>query len=187
MKFSVYIALSVDGYIARVDGGVDWLDTYGKHDVEMGEDGDMGFTAFMDTVDCMVMGRGCMEAISGFDLAPEQWPYGDTRVIVLSKSLTELPDNIRKHAELYSGSLPQLVEMLRQDEHRRIYVDGGKTIQSFLNMKLITDMCLTRVPVILGAGIPLFGQTDQDIRLEKPEARVFANELVQLRYDVSYE
>jgi dihydrofolate reductase len=186
MRFSVYIATSVDGYIARTDGSVDWLHTYGNQEADMGDDADMGFNSFIESIDCMIMGRGCMEAISCFNLSPEQWPYRDARVIVLSKSLTEAPENLKDHVEMYSGALPELVATLKQEGYQHAYVDGGKTIQSFLNLKLITEITLTSIPVLLGEGIPLFGKANQDIRLEKSEAKVFPNELVQVHYEVSY-
>ena len=187
MRFSVYIATSVDGFIARTDGSVDWLDTYGNQEADMGDDADMGFNNFIESIDCMIMGRGCMEAISGFNLSPEQWPYRDARAIVLSKTLTEPPENVKDHVEIYSGDVPELVETLKREGYQHAYVDGGKTIQSFLNQKLITDMSITQIPVLLGEGIPLFGKTNQDIRLEKAAAKVFPNELVQVHYEVSYD
>ena len=186
MRFSVYIATSVDGFIARTNGSVDWLDTYGNQEADMGDDADMGFNNFIESIDCMIMGRGCMEAISGFNLSPEQWPYRDARVIVLSKTLTNAPENVKDHVEMYAGDVQELVETLEREGFQHAYVDGGKTIQSFLNLQLITDMTLTQIPVLLGDGISLFGQTNQDIRLEKPEAKVFPNELVQVHYEVSY-
>ncbi len=186
MRFSVYIAISVDGFIARTDGSVDWLHAYGNQEAEMGDDADMGFNNFIESIDCMIMGRGCMEAISGFNLSPEQWPYRDARVIVLSKTLPEPPENLKDHVEMFSGDVSELVENLEREGYQHAYVDGGKTIQSFLNLKLITDMSLTQIPVLLGEGIPLFGKTNQDIRLEKTKAKVFLNDLVQIHYEVSY-
>jgi len=87
MEFSVYIATSVDGFIARNDGSVDWLDSSGNREAEMGGNIDMGFGKFMSSVDCLIMGRNCMEVISSMNLTPEQWPYGDTRIIVLSSTI----------------------------------------------------------------------------------------------------
>ena len=186
MRFSVYIATSVDGFIARADGNVDWLQSYDNHDADMGEDADMGFNKFIDSVDCMIMGRGCMEMISGFNLTPEQWPYRNIRVIVLSNTLREPPNNLKNRVEMYSGDILELAASLESEGFQRVYVDGGKTIQSFLNLKLITDISLTKIPVLLGEGIPLFGKTTQDIRLEKSEAVAFPNDCVQIHYQVSY-
>ena len=87
MKCSVYIATSADGYIATVDGGVDWLHKAGNSAADMGNNPDMGFNAYLDSVDCMIMGRKCMEMVSGMNLTPEQWPYGDITIIVLSKTV----------------------------------------------------------------------------------------------------
>jgi dihydrofolate reductase len=187
VRFSVHIATSVDGFIARTDGSVDWLHTYGNLEADMGDEADMGFNNFIESIDCMIMGRGCMEAISGFNLSPEQWPYRDTKVIVLSKSIAVPPDNVKNHVEMYSGDLPELVAALEREGYQHAYVDGGKTIQSFLNLKLITDISLTRIPVLLGEGIPLFGKTKQDISLKSSKAKVFPNELVNVRYEVSYD
>ena len=187
MKCSVYIAISVDGFIAKEDGSVDWLHTAGNVDVDMGDQSDMGFSEFIESVDCLIMGRGCMEAIANFDLTPEQWPYGNARVIVLSNTLNQPPDNLKDKVEVYSGDLRQLVANLEKEGFAHAYIDGGKTIQSFLNLKLIDDMTLTRVPVILGGGIPLFGKTTQDINLENARARAFPNDFVQLQYTVSYK
>ena len=186
MKFSVYIATSVDGFIARADGSVDWLDTYGKQEADMGEEPDMGFNNFIESIDCMIMGRGCMEVLSGFNLPPEAWPYRDARVIVLSKTLKEPPENLKGKLEIYSGDVPELLETLEREGYQHAYVDGGKTIQSFLNLKLITNLTITKIPVLLGEGIPLFGKINQDIRLIKPEMKIFPNEFVQVRYEVSY-
>ncbi len=186
MKFSVYIATSVDGFIARNDGSVDWLELYGNHEAKMNESDDMGWGNFMESVDCLIMGRGSMEMISGMNLASDQWLYGDTRIIVLSNTLKEPPENMKDKVEMYSGDLLELITKLKGEGFKHAYVDGGKTIQSFLNLKLINEMTITQVPVLLGEGKPLFGKTTQDIRLEKSEAITFPNDFVQIHYKVSY-
>ena len=109
MKCSVYIATSADGYIATPEGGVDWLHTAGKLDADMSASPDMGFNDFIASVDCMIMGRKCMEVISSFDLTPEQWPYGDTKIYVLSRSIEVPPENLRGKVEMYSGDIPKLI------------------------------------------------------------------------------
>ena len=186
MKCSVFIAASADGYIATVDGGVEWLDTSGKTDVDLGEDSDMGFNDFIASVDCMIMGRGCMEKLARFNLTPEQWPYGDIRIIALSNSIKEVPANLSAWVELYSGSVPALVSELENAGLKHAYVDGGATITSFLNLKLINEITITQAPIILGAGKRLFGEVSQPVKLENAQARAFPNDYVQFKYDVGY-
>jgi len=186
MKCSVYIATSVDGFIAKPDGNVDWLHTAGNLEADMGTE-DMGFKAFMDSVDCMIMGRKCMEMISNMELTPEQWFYGDMRIVVLSNTVTEVPDNLKGKVEMYSGDINSLVATLEKEGFKHAYIDGGKTIQSFINLQLIDEIIITKVPVLLGEGIPLFGKTLKDIKLEKAKASAFANDFVQEKYSVNYE
>lgn len=186
MKSSVYIATSVDGFIAKRDGNVDWLHTAGNLEANMGTE-DMGFKAFMDSVDCMIMGRKCMEMISNMNLTPEQWFYGDMRIVVLSNTVTVAPDNLKGKVEMYSGDLNHLVVSLEQEGYKHAYIDGGKTIQSFINLQLIDQLIITKIPILLGEGIPLFGKTFKDIKLEKAEASVFANDFVQVKYSVNYD
>jgi dihydrofolate reductase len=109
MKCSVFIAASVDGYIATPSGGVEWLESAGNFDVDMGANADMGMGAFMASIDCMIMGRKCMEKIASFNLSPDMWPYGDTKIIVLSNTLTDAPDNLKDKVEMYSGEVSDLI------------------------------------------------------------------------------
>jgi len=134
MKCSVFIATSADGYIATEDGGVEWLESAGKQDVDMGEYADMGMIDFMSSVDCMIMGRKSMEKISSFNLTPEQWPYGDMRIITLSNTVTEPPANLKDNVEMYAGDIPTLVAQLEKDGFEHAYVDGGTLITSFINL-----------------------------------------------------
>jgi len=180
MKCSVYIATSADGYIATAEGSVDWLHTAGK------QDADMGFNNFISSVDCMIMGRKCMEVIAGFDLTPEQWPYGNTKIYVLSHSLDVPPKNLQGKVEMYAGDIPKLINQLNNNGFKHAYVDGGATITSFINLQLINEMTISKAPVILGKGIPLFGEINQNIKLINSEAKVFPNDFIQIRYDVSY-
>lgn len=187
MKCSVFIATSVDGMIARKDGSVDWLHTAGDSTVDLGDQADMGFNDFLDSVDCIIMGRKCMDVISNMDLTDEQWPYGDLRIVVLSNTLKEAPYNMKGKVSMYSGDLKLLLDHLESEGYRHAYIDGGTTIQQFLQMKLIDEMTITRAPIILGEGIPLFGQTTKDIDLTELKANAFANDFVQLRYKVNYK
>lgn len=186
MKCSVFIAVSVDGFIARENGNVDWLQTSENTNVDMSDNPDMGFQAFFNTVDCMIMGRGCMEMISSMELTPEQWPYGDTPIYVLSTTLTALPDNVSAKMKIYSGDITALIQQLDSEGFGHAYIDGGKTVQSFLNAQLITDICMTRVPILLGQGKPLFGPTEGDIHLTAANSEAFANDFVQTSYRVIY-
>jgi dihydrofolate reductase len=186
MKCSVYIATSVDGFIAKPDGNVDWLHTAGNLKADMGTE-DMGFKAFMDSVDCMIMGRKCMEMISSMNLTPEQWFYGDMRIVVLSNTVKEAPDNLKGKVEMYSGDIHSLVATLENDGFKHAYIDGGKTIQSFINLQLIDEIIITKAPVLLGQGIPLFGEIIKDIKLEQAKAIAYANDFVQVKYSVNYE
>lgn len=186
MKCSVFIATSADGYIATIDDDVEWLETSGKTDVDLGEQSDMGFNKFIASVDCMIMGRGCMEKLASFELKPAQWPYGNIRIIALSNSIKEVPANLKARVELYSGEISTLISKLEDDGFKHAYIDGGATITSFLNEKLINEMTITQVPIILGSGKPLFGETYQQIELGNTQAIAFPNDFIQFKYEVKY-
>ncbi|ASN82688.1 dihydrofolate reductase family protein [Deinococcus ficus] len=150
----VFIACSLDGFIARKDDDIDWLT---QAPTAPGED--HGYAAFMARVDTVVMGRRTFDKIKGF----EPWPFDGRRVLVLSRTLRELPGNLQHRAELHAGSIPDLLPNLAAS--RGVYVDGGQVIRSFLQHGLIEEMTVTRLPVLLGTGLPLFGdmslQADQ--------------------------
>jgi dihydrofolate reductase len=174
IRFSVFIATSLDGYIARKNGDLDWLP--GSDATASNED--HGYQEFIATIDTLVMGRNTYELVLTFG----EWPYRGKRVVVLSsrfpKQLTRLADGV----EGTSAAPAELARQLAASGATHVYVDGGMTIQSFLQAGLIQDMIITRVPVLIGAGIPLFGPLAQDIRLRHESTRSFASGLVQSRY-----
>ena len=175
IRFSVFIATSLDGFIARPDGGLDWLPVPDPEDPE-----DYGYHAFMDSVDCLVMGRKSFETVMAF----EPWPYGEKRVIVLSATLDAISTPIGGQVELFKGSQEALVEKLSAEGVRRVYLDGGKTIQGFLRAGLVSDILITTIPVLIGQGIPLFGPLDGDIALTHLRTEAYPNGFVQSVYAV---
>jgi len=173
MQISVFIATSLDGFIARLNGDIDWL--VNKNDPE-----DYGYGAFISTVDCLVMGRNTFEKVLSF---PE-WPYAGKRVMVISRTLNRIPAQAAGKAELYAGPVEQLAAQLSSEGYGRIYIDGGKTIQSFLRAGLVTDMTLTHIPILIGSGLPLFGELREDIHLNHIETKTFPSGFVQSRYEL---
>jgi len=184
MKCSVFIATSADGFIATPDGDVDWLmeSAATEEPVAMG----LSMEDYMQSVDCMVMGRKCMEKIASFNLTAEQWPYGDTRIIVLSKSLQQVPSGLPDTVEMYAGDIPELIAQLETEGYQHAYVDGGSVITSFLNLKLINDMVITQAPLILGEGLRLFGKISHRIKLTEVTAEAYANGFSQNHYTLNY-
>lgn len=192
MKCSIFIAPSVDGYIATQDGGVHWLETAGTTVSEEEASSDlmthfnMSFPNYLQSVDCMIIGRKLMEVLSSFNLTPEQWPYGDTKIIALSSTIKEPPENLNNKVQMYSGPISELITKLENEGYKHTYIDGGTTITSFLNLQLINEMTLTQAPVLLGSGIPLFGKLDKQIRLEDAQATAFPNNFIEIKYKVTY-
>ncbi|KDM89786.1 dihydrofolate reductase family protein [Photobacterium galatheae] len=185
MKCSVFIAISADGYIATPDGGVEWLHTAGNPNADLGDNQDMGFNDFINNVDCMIMGRKCMEVINAMHLSPEQWPYGDLPIIVLSQTLKTPPAHCHSPVEIYAGDIQTLLTRLTRQGYTHAYVDGGQTITSFLNLGFIQEITVTQAPVLLGEGIPLFGSLDRPVKLEQITATAFANDFIQIKYCVN--
>lgn len=172
MKASVFVGTSLDGFIARRDGKYDFLDTGG------GEP--HGYDEFMATVDALVMGRNTFEVVLAFD----SWPYGQKPVIVLSsRPLPPAPPGVV--VERMAGTPSDIVAQLAARGFRHIYVDGGNTIQRFLSAGLITHLTITRVPVLIGSGISLFGPLPRDITLSHVATRHYASGLVQSEYVVA--
>ncbi len=171
----VFIASSLDGYIARSDGDISWL-----HDLpNIGSD--YGYSDFMDRMDGIVMGRGTFEKVLSFGIG---WPY-TKRVIVLSQSLKVLPDNLGTSNVVLSRETPvDLMARLGREGWQAAYVDGGRVISSFLSAGLIDDMTISRVPILLGSGLPLFSGLTGSISLEHVETCSFSSGLVQTRYRV---
>ncbi|HEX3233403.1 MAG TPA: dihydrofolate reductase family protein [Gemmatimonadales bacterium] len=170
MRASVFIATSLDGYIAREDGGLDWLPADG------GEP--HGYSEFIATVDAIVIGRKTFETVLSF----ENWPYGTTPVVVLSTTLSAAAVPEGAVCEVMAGSPQDIVDRLGRRGMQHLYIDGGITIQRFLQAGLIQRVIITRIPVLLGGGIPLFGRISQDIRLEHVATRSYASGLVQSEY-----
>jgi dihydrofolate reductase len=175
-KYSVFIAISLDGYIARANGDIAWLDSAAPA-IE-GED--YGFNNYFSSVDSMVMGRKTFETAINF----AEWPYAGKRVVVLSHSYIEIPDRIAASVESMSGAPVEVAQKLESTGAKHVYVDGGQTIQGFLRAGLINEMTITSIPILLGSGLPLFGVLDQDIRLHLMESRAFSNGFVQSKYQV---
>lgn len=169
MKASVFIATSLDGFIARRDGALDWLPV----DCEP-----HGYHEFIATIDAVVIGRKTFETVLEFG----GWAYGQTPVIVLSTTMSELKAPEGAICDLMSGTPHEIVAQLTQRGLKHIYVDGGVTIQGFLRSGLIQRLIITRIPVLLGSGIPLFGPLSHDIRLEHVATRAYAGGLVQSEY-----
>jgi dihydrofolate reductase len=166
MRCSVYIATSLDGFIARKDGGLDWLSVVEKP----GED--YGYAAFAATVDAIIMGRSTYDIVLGFGA----WPYEGKRMLVM----THRPAELRPGVELYAGEPAALVERLAAEGVRRVYVDGGVVIRQFLAAGLIDDVTVSVIPVLLGEGIPLFGAVAAQLVLDGVES--WPSGLAQLRY-----
>jgi dihydrofolate reductase len=171
MKASVFVGTSVDGFIARADGGLDWLPAGG------GEE--HGYEAFIASVDALVIGRHTYETVLGFD----QWPYGSKIVYVLSSKPLQ-PAPAGAVVERLAGEPAALAAELTARGVRHAYVDGGITVQGFLRAGLIQRLIVTRVPVLIGSGIPLFGATGHDIRLRHVATRQYSSGLVQSEYEV---
>jgi len=187
MKCSVFVVTSADGYTSTADDGIDWLENAGNAEADMGEHSDMGFSHFISSVDCMVISRKCMDRISGFNLPPEQWPYGNTRIIVLSNTVKDVPDNLKGRVEIYSGDISELISQLESKGFSHAYVDGGITITSFLNLQLINEITILQAPILLGEGKPLFGKLTKQIKLENAQVYHYLNDFIELKYQVSYQ
>lgn len=187
MKCSVFIAASEDGYSATKKGEVGWLEQAGKPDADMSKCADMGFAQFFESVDCMIMGRKSMETLSSFDLTPEQWPYGNIPIYVLSSTITEAPDNMQNKVQMFSGEVSDLLASLTSKGLTHAYIDGGAVISAFLDKQLINEMTITRAPILLGDGIPLFGKQNKSIKLQNAQSIAYPNDFVQVKYTVSYE
>ncbi|MGA1545305.1 MAG: dihydrofolate reductase family protein [Saprospiraceae bacterium] len=173
MKNHVFIATSMDGYIADRDGRLDWLDQIPNpnHD-------DMGYFEFYNRMDALVMGRFTFETVLGFDV---DWPY-DKPVFVLSNQLSQIPDSHREKAFLVKGTLSECLSRIQQKGYVHLYIDGGQTITNFLEEDLIDEVIITTIPIVLGAGIPLFGKLSRASKWKLVQSRVFLNQMVQNHY-----
>lgn len=173
---SVYLAVSVDGYIADADGGVAWLD-----DIEHDEaDGDMGYGDLIESVDCIVMGSKSYRTVRGFDVP---WPY-TIPVIVLSSSPVDIPPELAASVRHLNHSPAELAKILPAQGVHRVYVDGGDTVRRFLRAGLVDKVTLTQIPVLLGSGISLFAGLDVHIPLIFESSTPFSNGLVQTTYRI---
>ena len=173
MKNLVYIGASLDGYIADKNGNIDYLNTFPPP-----EGDDMGFANFMNSVDALLMGRNTFETVCNFDI---DWPYTKP-VFVLSNSLKSIPEKARDKAFVINGNLKEVLAEIHSKGYKNLYIDGGKTIQSFISAELISEMIITTIPVLIGGGTSLFGELNNQQKYKCIESKVFENGVVQNHY-----
>lgn len=171
MTVSVFVGVSVDGFLARPDDGLDWLPDDGEPH---------GYDEFMSGVDALVIGRRTFEKVLAFD----DWPYGTKRVVVLSGHPLDLTRAGGGPVEQLAGPPEGIVAELAARGITNLYVDGGVTIQRFLRAGRVDRLIITRVPVLIGEGIPLFGTLPHDVRLRHVATRAYPSGLVQTEYAV---
>ncbi len=171
MKMSVFVGASIDGFIARCNHELDFLPAGG------GEP--HGYDEFIATVDVILIGRNTYEKVLTF----ESWPYPGKRVVVLSSQ--PIPTRAGIGVEHMAGEPAEIASKLAASGAQHVYVDGGVTIQRFLQAGLIQRLVITRVPVLIGSGIPLFGPLHRDIRLRHVSTRTYPSGMVSSEYEVA--
>ena len=186
MKTTVFCGVSVDGFIARPDGSVDFLDAFDPPLGADGEPSDMGFTALMASVDALIMGRNTFDTVLRMmaDGAVD-WPYGETPVIVMTSRPLDVPAELNDVVEATDLPPKELLEVLSARFFEHVYVDGGQTVQSFLAAGLIDELSITTVPILIGEGLKLFGELPADLRLERVGGETFSNGMVQNNYEMA--
>ena len=172
MTISVFIGTSLDGFIARRNGAFDFL-------LEGGGE-PHGYDEFFASVDALVIGRKTFETVLAFEV----WPYGDKRVVVLSDRPVDLSTVRGGAVEQMAGPPAEIVSRLAASGAYHLYIDGGITIQRFLRAGLIQRLIITRVPVLIGEGVPLFGTLPRDVRLRHVATRHYPSGLVQSEYHI---
>ncbi len=176
-RCAVYIATSVDGWIAKADGDIGWLQ---RPEYAGCEVAGVRYEDFIATVDVLVMGRRTFEKVLSFS----DWPYGVLSVVVLSTHVLEIPQRLEGKVRWMGGDPKQVLVGLAAEGKKRVYVDGGATLQGFLREGLIDEIIVTYIPILLGDGIPLFGVLGQEIPLRFVSVAASACGFVQVRYEV---
>ena len=173
MSNIVYIATSLDGYIADKNHGLDWL-----NNIPNPHQDDMGFVDFMSRIDALVMGRNTFEVVNAFG---GDWPYTKP-VFVASHSLQSVPGHLQDKVFLTKGSPEAITAELKQKGFNHFYIDGGSIVQQFLSCDMIDEFIIARIPIVLGGGIPLFGELSEPLQFEHIETKVHFNTIVQSIY-----
>ena len=172
-KNSVFIATSLDGFIADKDEGIDWLEM-----IPNPQQDDMGAIAFFKQVDAMIMGRNTFETVLGFGV---DWPY-PFPVFVLSNSMKNPPKGYENKIQILNGPLKEVLGKIHNQGHHSIYIDGSTVIQNFLKEDLIDELIVTRIPILLGGGISLFGDMSNSLEFEHVKTEVYLDQIVQSNY-----
>jgi len=169
-KVILYIAQSLDGYIAKEDGDISWLSIVER------DNEDYGYQSFIETVDTVIMGRKTYDKVLSFGV---DFPHKDKKCYVISNTLKGSGDDV----QYFSGNIEDLIISIRQDEGKDIFVDGGaEVIRELKDKNLIDEYIISIIPILLGKGIRLFKETDSESRLKLMECKVFDSGLVQLEY-----
>lgn len=181
-RVTIHMAASLDGFIARKDGGVDWLET--SDNFASGEELDPGLTEdFLKSIDCYVMGSRTYETAAGFDAKGFGWAYSDKTTFVLTSR--DLP-RVRDTVQFYSGDLLHLVNrQLRPTFHNIWFVGGGAVSGECLRLGLADEVRYSILPILIGDGIPFFEKLDRDLPLHLKEAKAYKSGIVELCYEVS--
>jgi dihydrofolate reductase len=172
MKSKVYIGTSLDGFIARKDGAIDWLIKFANNEAVH------AYEEFMSRIDAIVIGRGTFEKVLTFPT----WPY-KKKVFVLSTSVKQVPETLKEEVIVLSMNSRELLSYLSGKGYSFIYIDGGKVIQDFLKYDLIDELIISKAPVLIGNGIPLFDYLDTDIPFSHIRTEVQSNGLVRSYYE----
>jgi len=180
-RVTLHMAASLDGFIARKDGSVDWIET--SDEFAAGETMDPGTVeAFLKTIDCYVMGSRTYETALRFEAQGFGWSYGDTRTYVLTSR--DLP-RTRETVEFHAGDLAQFVNGRLRSTFRNIWIVGGGAVTAeCLRLGLADEVRYSILPILIGDGIPFFGQLDEDVALHLVDTKAYKNGVVELRYAV---
>ncbi len=172
MKTIIYIGTSLDGFIARKDGDIDWLVQFAN------DEAIHAYEELISRIDAIVIGRGTFEKVLTFP----SWPY-EKKVFVLSNSIKQIPDIVKDKITILSMRPGELLSYLSDKGFSSIYIDGGKVVQDFLKEDIIDELIISRVPMLIGSGIPLFGYLDTDLHFNHIRTEVHSNGLVRSYYE----